>query len=80
MLEKQSYRIFFFNFLSRYVLVVLIDFEKNGVKLEAGGVLPTGRGNLKIKAVTDTMVTIYNNHPLAGKTLNFDIEINSFIN
>ena len=59
---------------------LLIDFEKDGVKLEAGGILPTGRGNLKIKAVTDTMVTIYNNHPLAGKTLNFDIEINSFIN
>ena len=53
----------------------LANFEKAGFKLEKWTVLPTQVGNLKILDVNDKEVTIDANHELAGKTLNFDIEI-----
>lgn len=59
---------------------LFVGFEENGIPLEAGSILPTRRGNIEIKSVTDSTITIINNHDKAGKTLNFDIELHSFIN
>lgn len=53
----------------------LVEFEKAGIKLEKGSILPTQMGNLKIIDSNDKEVIIDANHELAGKTLNFDIEI-----
>ena len=53
----------------------LAEFEKAGIKLEKWAILPTQVGNLKILKATDKEITIDANHELAGKTLNFDIEI-----
>lgn len=53
----------------------LASFEEAWIKLEVWSVLPTQYWEFKIVEVTDTEVTIDVNHALAGKTLNFDIEI-----
>ncbi|MDP2090900.1 MAG: peptidylprolyl isomerase [Candidatus Gracilibacteria bacterium] len=53
----------------------LKSFTDAGIKLEVGAELPTQMGNLKILAVDDKNVTIDGNSPMAGKTLNFDIEL-----
>lgn len=50
------------------------------IKLEKGNTLPTERGNFIIKDVTDTDVIIDINHSLAGKELNFEIELKYFVN
>ncbi|MDD3145213.1 MAG: peptidylprolyl isomerase [Candidatus Gracilibacteria bacterium] len=53
----------------------LADFEKAGYKLEKGTVLPTQIGNIEIIDSDETTITVDGNHPMAGKVLNFDIEI-----
>ncbi len=53
----------------------LAEFEKAGIKLEKGSILPTQMWNLKILEANDKEITIDANHELAGKTLNFDIEV-----
>ncbi|MFK7779752.1 MAG: peptidylprolyl isomerase [Candidatus Gracilibacteria bacterium] len=53
----------------------LQSFIDSGVKLEAGEVLPTAQGEIKIIGADEISITIENNHPMAGKTLNFDIEL-----
>lgn len=42
---------------------------------KAGDEIPTAMGMIKILDMTDTEITIENNHPLAGKALTFDITI-----
>lgn len=53
----------------------LQSFVDAWVKLEAGEVLPTSGWEIKILSADDDSITIENNHPMAWKTLNFDIEI-----
>ncbi|MDD2908055.1 MAG: peptidylprolyl isomerase [Candidatus Gracilibacteria bacterium] len=53
----------------------LVDFENAGFKLEKGTVLPTQIGNIEIMESDESTVTVDGNHPMAGKVLNFDIEI-----
>ena len=59
---------------------LLKTFIEAGIKLEKGNTLPTERGNFLIKDVTDTEVIIDINHSLAGKKLNFEIELKYFVN
>ena len=50
----------------------------DGMKLEPGMVFDSQSDNHQIRTVTDIsngMVTLDANHPLAGKTLHFDVEI-----
>jgi peptidylprolyl isomerase len=58
----------------------LQTFIDAGIKLEAWNVLPTSQWEFKIISVTDTHVTIDVNHPLAGKELNFELELKYFVN
>lgn len=53
----------------------LQSFVDAGIELKEGNELPTAMGVFKILKADDTTVTIDVNHPMAGKTLNFDIEI-----
>ena len=53
----------------------LKSFTDAGVKLEAGWSLPTGQWNIKILKADSTTITVANTHPMAWKTLNFDIEL-----
>lgn len=53
----------------------LVDFEQAGYKLEKGTILPTQIWNIEIIDSDETTVTVDWNHPMAGKVLNFDIEI-----
>lgn len=53
----------------------LKSFTDAWIKLEVWAELPTQMWNLKILAVDDKNVTIDGNSPMAGKTLNFDIEL-----
>jgi cyclophilin family peptidyl-prolyl cis-trans isomerase/FKBP-type peptidyl-prolyl cis-trans isomerase 2 len=53
----------------------LKSFTDAWIKLEVWTELPTQMWNLKIIKVTDKIVTIDANNPMAGKTLNFDIEL-----
>lgn len=53
----------------------LTSFTDAGCKLELGEMLPTQMGELKIIKVEKDDITIDVNHPLAGKTLLFDIEV-----
>jgi cyclophilin family peptidyl-prolyl cis-trans isomerase/FKBP-type peptidyl-prolyl cis-trans isomerase 2 len=45
------------------------------IKLEVWVELPTNQGNFKIVKVDDKTISVDINHPLAWKTLNFDIEL-----
>jgi len=53
----------------------LQSFVDAWVKLEAWEMLPTWQWEIKIISADETTITIENNHPMAGKTLNFDIEL-----
>ena len=53
----------------------LQSFVDAGLKLEKWEVLQTAQGNLDIIDADNTTISIANNHELAGKTLNFDIEV-----
>jgi len=53
----------------------LKSFEDAGIKLEVWAVLPTQVWSFKVIAVDDDNVTIDTNHPMAGKTLKFDVEL-----
>lgn len=59
---------------------LLQTFVDAGIKLEKWNTLPTERGNFPIKDVTDADVIIDINHPLAGKELNFELELKYFVN
>jgi len=50
-------------------------FEDAWIKLEKGQVLPTDIWNIEIVNSDETTVTLNGNHPMAGKTLKFDIEM-----
>ena len=45
------------------------------VGMEVQGESPEGMGIFTIVAINDSEVTLDGNHPLAGETLNFDVEI-----
>lgn len=53
----------------------LKSFVDAGIKLEVWSELPTQQGKFKIIKADDKTVTIDINNPMAGKTLNFDIEL-----
>jgi FKBP-type peptidyl-prolyl cis-trans isomerase 2 len=53
----------------------LADFEKHWIKLEVWSELPTQMWIFKIIAVDDKKVTVDTNHPLAWKTLIFEVEM-----
>ncbi len=53
----------------------LADFEKHWIKLEVGSELPTQMWMLKIIKTDDKTVTVDLNHPLAWKTLIFEVEM-----
>ena len=59
---------------------LLTTFVDAGIKLEKWNTLPTERGNFLIKDVTGTGVIIDTNHSLAGKELNFELELKYFVN
>ncbi|MCP4522908.1 MAG: peptidylprolyl isomerase, partial [Candidatus Gracilibacteria bacterium] len=56
------------------------SFEDAGIEIKPGAKLPTERGIFIIKEVTDDTVIIDVNHPLAGKTLTFEVEMIGFDN
>ncbi len=56
------------------------DFEDAGLTLEAWNTLPVQGGEIKVLDVTDTIVTIKNPHPAAGKNLNYTVKVVYFVN
>lgn len=56
------------------------DFEDAGLTLEAGNTLPVQWWEIKILEVTDSIVTIKNPHPAAGKNLNYTVKVVYFVN
>ncbi len=56
------------------------DFEDAGLTLEAGNTLPVQGGEIEILSVTDSIVTIKNPHPAAGKNLNYTVKVVYFVN
>ncbi|MDX1442929.1 MAG: peptidylprolyl isomerase [Gammaproteobacteria bacterium] len=50
-----------------------VDEIKEGMQFQAQG--PQGPVLVTVKAVADDKVTIDGNHPLAGETLHFDVEV-----
>ena len=53
----------------------LQDFVNAGIELEVGNTLPTQFGELTILETDEETVTVDVNHPLAGKTLTFEVEL-----
>jgi FKBP-type peptidyl-prolyl cis-trans isomerase 2 len=51
------------------------DFEDNWIVLETGAILPTAMWDLEILWADETTITIDGNNPMAGKTLNFELEV-----
>lgn len=56
------------------------DFEDAGLTLEAWNTLPVQGGEIEILEVSDTIVTIKNPHPAAGKNLNYTVKVVYFVN
>jgi FKBP-type peptidyl-prolyl cis-trans isomerase 2 len=54
-------------------------FRKNNIEPEVGMILKTPQGNCHITAVSVDEVEVNFNHPLAGKTLIFDIKIEGIV-
>ncbi|WP_175060057.1 peptidylprolyl isomerase [Thermococcus sp. 2319x1] len=55
--------------------VPIEEFEKAGIEPVEGAYIMTDSGIARITAVTEENVTLDFNHPLAGKTLTFEVEI-----
>ncbi|MCO6042180.1 FKBP-type peptidyl-prolyl cis-trans isomerase [Thermococcus alcaliphilus] len=55
--------------------VPIVEFEKAGIEPVEGAYIMTDSGIAKITAITEENVTLDFNHPLAGKTLTFEVEI-----
>lgn len=51
------------------------EFEDAWIVLETGAILPTPMWNLPVLGADETTITIDWNNPMAGKTLNFDLEL-----
>ena len=58
----------------------LSSFEEAGIALEVWAELPSQQWVFKIVAVSDDTISIDVNHPLAGKTLKFEVELVEFKN
>lgn len=55
--------------------VPIEEFEKAGIEPVEGAYIRTDSGIARITAITEENVTLDFNHPLAGKTLTFEVEI-----
>jgi len=55
--------------------VPIVEFEKAGIEPVEGAYIMTDSGIARITAITEENVTLDFNHPLAGKTLTFEVEI-----
>ncbi|EHR77534.1 peptidyl-prolyl cis-trans isomerase [Thermococcus litoralis DSM 5473] len=55
--------------------VPIEEFEKAGIEPVEGAYIMTDSGIARITAITEENVTLDFNHPLAGKTLTFEVEI-----
>lgn len=53
----------------------LSDFEENWIKIQTGALLPTMYGEFEIVWIKWEEITVDMNHPMAWKTLNFDVEL-----
>ncbi len=56
------------------------SFIDNGISIVAGKQIKYGQGFIDIVDVQGDIVTIKNPHPLAGKTLHFEIKLANFKN
>jgi FKBP-type peptidyl-prolyl cis-trans isomerase 2 len=54
-------------------------FKKNNIEPQVGMMLKTPQGHCHITAVSDEDVEVNFNHPLAGKTLIFDVKVKEII-
>ena len=59
--------------------IPLEAFKKNNIEPQIGIMLRTPHGNCHVTGVSDKGVEVDYNHPLAGKTLIFDIKIEEII-
>ncbi|MGE5443828.1 MAG: FKBP-type peptidyl-prolyl cis-trans isomerase [Ignavibacteriales bacterium] len=54
-------------------------FENNNIEPEVGMMLRTSEGDCYVTDISDKGVEVTYNHPLAGKTLTFDVKIEEVI-
>lgn len=59
--------------------IPLEAFKRNNIEPQIGMMLRTPQGNCYVTGVADKEVEVNYNHPLAGKTLIFDIKIEEII-
>jgi FKBP-type peptidyl-prolyl cis-trans isomerase 2 len=65
---------------SSLVMTIPLDaFKKNNIEPQIGMMLRTPHGDCHVTEILDKNVEVNYNHPLAGKTLIFDVKIEEII-